>query len=99
MMNLQQFLEKHLRANVTLLISSIMTDEYGEAKTWFETLCLNDAPAYEVWLVSAELERKLATKGEATCYFGDLNFWARRMTGQTVAMDRVILRIKQELSV
>jgi len=53
--------------------------------------------AYEHWIVSDWLARKLEAKGEITGEVCGLTIWGRCTTGQSICMDGVIEEITQEL--
>lgn len=53
--------------------------------------------AYEHWIVSGWLARKLAEKGEITGEVCGLTIWGRCTTGQSISMDGVIEEITREL--
>lgn len=53
--------------------------------------------AYEHWIVSNWLARKLAAEGEITGEFAGLTIWGRCTTGQAISMDGVIQSLAAEL--
>lgn len=53
--------------------------------------------AYEHWICSSWLLKKLAEKGEITGDFAGFDIWGRCCTGQSISMDHVIQEIACEL--
>ena len=73
-----------------------------EAEAWRELCDLENiephqTEAYEHWIVSDWLARKLEAKGEMTGDICGLTIWGRCATGQAILLDGVICEIYDEL--
>ena len=76
-------------------------DANTEAAAWreaaeAENIDPYDVEAYEHWVISDWLARKLAAHGEMTMKFCGLTIWGRTCTGQSIALDSVIEDIYRE---
>jgi hypothetical protein len=78
------------------------TGEVSEAEDWLD-LCSDEGiepyewEAYEHWIVSNWLGRKLTERGYTVREVLGLTIWARGTTGQSISMDGVINEIYREV--
>ena len=57
----------------------------------------NQVEAYEHWIISDWLARKLEEKGQMVAEIFGLTIWGRTCSGQSITMDSVIQEIHREL--
>ena len=95
-------IERIVERDILICISSVVSYSFNEEAreriiiNEYETLDEGDE-VFEYWIVTNWLARKLIEHNECVTEIDNINVWSRTTTGQSIAIDGVILEIATTL--
>ena len=97
-MIIERIVEHDILVCISSVVSHSFNDEAREQIMYNEyaTLDENDE-VFEYWIVSNWLSRKLIDYEECVTEIDNVHVWSRTTTGQSIALDSVILKIAESL--
>ena len=97
-MIIERIIENDILVCISSVVSHSLNDEAREQIMYNEyaTLDENDE-VFEYWIVSNWLVRKLIYNEECVTEIDNVHVWSRTTTGQSIALDSVILKIAESL--
>ena len=97
-MIIERIIENDILVCISSVVSHSLNDEAREQIMYNEyaTLDENDE-VFEYWIVSNWLSRKLIDNEECVTEIDNVHVWSRTTTGQSIALDSVILKIAESL--
>tara|TARA_R100001443_G_scaffold104653_1_gene113378 strand:- start:116 stop:466 length:351 start_codon:yes stop_codon:yes gene_type:complete len=95
-------IERIVEHDILICISSVVSYSFNEeakeqiTMNEYETLDEDDE-VFEYWIVTNWMARKLINHNECVTEIDNINVWSRTCTGQSIALDGVILEIASTL--